>query len=292
MTNELREAIASARWYCVSNDGRATLCVDKDDATQEAAAGDLRYPGGAPYKAAQLVDVRAIAALASTSEQAGAPTLCERLQQKCTDWGTYWRAPDAHGVELSHDQAVELLRDALGVEVEIARHCPSAPLAQQQGGQGEAAFEVVLTDEETSFLRAFMGEDEGEAPSPIRLQIGDGHDGYGVYVSLVDYPEEGSSLLTTLAAQPPQAPPVDHFVDANKMVAPPAAPSLTDQLRQPAAPVGVPKLLGWRTDDYLMETADRKKAENWSTVHTMLPIFEGDPYTKLAPLPDQQDATP
>lgn len=43
----------------------------------------------------------------------------ECLQQKCSDWGTYWRAPDAHGVKLSIEQAVELLQDALNVEVEI-----------------------------------------------------------------------------------------------------------------------------------------------------------------------------
>lgn len=46
-------------------------------------------------------------------------TLCDRLQQKCVNWNTYWRAPDAHGVVLSQEQANELLRDALGVEVEI-----------------------------------------------------------------------------------------------------------------------------------------------------------------------------
>lgn len=47
------------------------------------------------------------------------PTLTERLQQRCSDWGAYWRAPDGHGVELTHEQALELLRDALGVEVEF-----------------------------------------------------------------------------------------------------------------------------------------------------------------------------
>lgn len=42
------------------------------------------------------------------------------LQRRCVDWGAYWRAPDAHGVHLTSEQAVELLRDVLGVEVEIA----------------------------------------------------------------------------------------------------------------------------------------------------------------------------
>ena len=48
-----------------------------------------------------------------------AGTLTARLQQRCSDWGVYWRAPDAHGVVLTHEQALELLRDALGVEVEF-----------------------------------------------------------------------------------------------------------------------------------------------------------------------------
>jgi hypothetical protein len=52
-------------------------------------------------------------------QPASAPTLTERLQQKCSDWGAYWRASDAHGVQLSVEQATELLADALGVEVEI-----------------------------------------------------------------------------------------------------------------------------------------------------------------------------
>jgi len=54
-------------------------------------------------------------------------TLTQRLQQQCVEWGAYWRAPDAHGVELTPEQALELLRTALGVEVEIkppaSRNC-------------------------------------------------------------------------------------------------------------------------------------------------------------------------
>lgn len=62
-------------------------------------------------------------ARAALAQQAATPTgdtLSRRLQQQCSDWGTYWRAPDAHGVNLTTEQATELLRDALGVEVEIA----------------------------------------------------------------------------------------------------------------------------------------------------------------------------
>ena len=64
---------------------------------------------------------------AATTARGVVDGLCERLQQKCSDWGTYWRAPDAHGVDLSLDQALELLRDALGVEVEIKAAQPAVP---------------------------------------------------------------------------------------------------------------------------------------------------------------------
>lgn len=45
--------------------------------------------------------------------------LRDELQRQCVGWNVYWRASDAHGVKLSVEQALELLRKALGVEVEI-----------------------------------------------------------------------------------------------------------------------------------------------------------------------------
>lgn len=56
----------------------------------------------------------------------GKDTLCQRLQQRCSDWGVYWRAPDSHGVDLTLWQAEELLRDTLGVEVAIKGLPPGA----------------------------------------------------------------------------------------------------------------------------------------------------------------------
>lgn len=70
-------------------------------------------------------------AAASNGSPGGASTrdtLCWRLQQQCSDWGTYWRASDAHGVNLDLEQALELLRTALGVEVEIAAPSPDTQL--------------------------------------------------------------------------------------------------------------------------------------------------------------------
>lgn len=49
-----------------------------------------------------------------------------------------------------------------------------------------------------------------------------------------------------------------------------------------SAPAGGKRLIGWRSADYTMETADRDMAENWSHNVDVLPIFEGDPNTRLA----------
>lgn len=54
--------------------------------------------------------------------QASGEALRDKLQKQCSDWSVYWRGSDAHGVKLSNGQALVLLRDALGVEVEI--RCP------------------------------------------------------------------------------------------------------------------------------------------------------------------------
>lgn len=42
-----------------------------------------------------------------------------------------------------------------------------------------------------------------------------------------------------------------------------------------------PRLIGWRTDNYLWETSDPDMAKNWEGNVGVLPIFEGDPNTKL-----------
>lgn len=50
-----------------------------------------------------------------------------------------------------------------------------------------------------------------------------------------------------------------------------------------------PRLIGWRSADYTMETADQKVASNWAGNIEVLPIFEGDPNTKL-PTPPPHEA--
>lgn len=55
-------------------------------------------------------------------------------------------------------------------------------------------------------------------------------------------------------------------------------------LRPQAVPMTIkasPKLIGWRTENFLWETDDVDKARNWEPNIGVLPIFEGDPNTKL-----------
>ena len=81
---------------------------------------------------------------------AGARTsLREELQQQCSAWGTYWRASDSHGVVLTQAQAVELLENALGVEVEVkATACTTCDDKGMIGGP------------------SFYAPDEGGVPCP------------------------------------------------------------------------------------------------------------------------------
>lgn len=49
-----------------------------------------------------------------------------------------------------------------------------------------------------------------------------------------------------------------------------------------AEPVTAPrKLIGWRTENFLHETADRNVAANWEPNIGVLPIFSDDPDTRL-----------
>jgi hypothetical protein len=63
-----------------------------------------------------------------------------------------------------------------------------------------------------------------------------------------------------------------------------AIAALRAALEQPQAePAPAPKLIGWRTDNFLWETDDIKKAKSWEPNIGVLPIFEGDPHTRLTP---------
>jgi CubicO group peptidase (beta-lactamase class C family) len=71
----------------------------------------------------------------------------------------------------------------------------------------------------------------------------------------------------------------------------PAGMNTTPLFDTPAIPTGhrvvpvEPKLIGWRTADYTHETDSVEMARNWSANVAVLPIFEGDPNTKIAASP-------
>ena len=50
-------------------------------------------------------------------------------------------------------------------------------------------------------IRDMVAHEDGDL-MPIRLLLGDGHSGHGLYIASADYPEEGAHLLT---ATPPLA---------------------------------------------------------------------------------------
>ena len=63
-------ARAVERWYCVSRDGIATLCVDEEDARANAAHCDQAWRAGSPHRAVQLVDAAAMQTLRDLLTQA------------------------------------------------------------------------------------------------------------------------------------------------------------------------------------------------------------------------------
>ena len=70
------------RWYCVANDGAATLCVDEADARESAAEADIAFPRMAPHRAVQLVpaDQLAAAVVAAREKCAG---IVNELRMEC-----------------------------------------------------------------------------------------------------------------------------------------------------------------------------------------------------------------
>lgn len=116
---------------------------DEQIARRLVAWDDSGNTQGEHHETLREIINSARAALQAPSPEAGesepkpnAQGLTAQLQQRCVDWGAYWRASDAHGVNLSVEQAIELLRDALGVEVEIAALSKASPPSdRQEGGQ-------------------------------------------------------------------------------------------------------------------------------------------------------------
>lgn len=71
-------APVAGRWYFVTNDGAATLCVDEADARESATEADIAFPRMAPHRAVQLVPADQLAA-AVAAERERAARVCERI---------------------------------------------------------------------------------------------------------------------------------------------------------------------------------------------------------------------
>ena len=65
------------RWYFVTNDGAATLCVDEADARESAAEADIAFPRMAPHLVTQLVSASQLAA-AVADEREKCAQVCDR----------------------------------------------------------------------------------------------------------------------------------------------------------------------------------------------------------------------
>lgn len=85
----------------------------------------------------------------------------------------------------------------------------SSPTEATQGAAAPASAEpsklrtlldVTLTLEETKHIAAFVGDDNEPDDDVVRLMVGDGHSGYGLYASHPEYPEEGAILVKAFAA--------------------------------------------------------------------------------------------
>ena len=105
---------AKARWYCVSRDGQAMLCLNEHNAQAMAAQNDTDYPNQAPYKAVALGDV------AAERERWASPvrTLLAAHDASLDRIGTLMRAHNLQTLTLPIEAADELaamqaLRDVL-----------------------------------------------------------------------------------------------------------------------------------------------------------------------------------
>ena len=71
-------AAVAGRWYFVTNDGAATLCVDEADARESAAEADIAFPRMAPHLVTQLVPADQLAD-AVAKERERAARVCEGI---------------------------------------------------------------------------------------------------------------------------------------------------------------------------------------------------------------------
>lgn len=58
--------------------------------------------------------------------------------------------------------------------------------------------QINLTEEETNLLHTLTGGELPDGVSPVVLFIGEGHSGFGLYLSYEEYPDEGSTFIAAM----------------------------------------------------------------------------------------------
>lgn len=85
---------------------------------------------------------------------------------------------------------------------ERARSAFSPALVQPEG-TAAASFDVTLGEEQVKLLRdTIVIGDDADDLAPIRMVVGDGHSGHGLYLAQVEYQDEGAVLLAAMPKPP------------------------------------------------------------------------------------------
>ena len=86
-------AAVAGRWYFVTNDGAATLCVDEADARESAAEADIAFPRMAPHLVTQLVSASQLAAAVAAERER-----CLRIVESVDNYSNPMTANDCAAV--------------------------------------------------------------------------------------------------------------------------------------------------------------------------------------------------
>jgi hypothetical protein len=65
----------------------------------------------------------------------------------------------------------------------------------------QVIMDVTIEGEAAKVLRDYLVQEGEDEPSSIRLLLGDGHSGHGLYLAAAEYPEEGAILLAAAAKE-------------------------------------------------------------------------------------------
>ena len=107
--------------------------------------------------------------------------------------------------ELESQEPVATVTSETGADITMSWwHEPALPMGTklfthppQRTEQEPVAFDVTLDEAAVEMLNAFTSPlpPSLDEYNELRLMLGEGHSGYGLYLSMAEYPEEGAELL-------------------------------------------------------------------------------------------------